>query len=57
VGKTKLSSKLFLLEPRQAQMLSKLALETRYSQSALVRQALDSLFEKYGKKGKGRPRE
>jgi len=49
VGKTKLTAKLFLLEPAKANMLAELAEETGILQSVLVRKAIDQLLVRYGK--------
>lgn len=49
MGKTKLIGKLIHLEPRKAALLKALSAETRVPQSALMREALDDLLEKYGR--------
>jgi hypothetical protein len=49
VGKTKLTQKLFLLEPEKARLLAELAKETGILQSVLARKAIDQLLVRYGK--------
>jgi hypothetical protein len=49
VGKTKLTQKLFLLEPNKAALLAELAAESGMLQSVLVRKAIDQLLVRYGK--------
>lgn len=49
MGKTKLASKLMLLEPAKAAMLADVAKESRILQSVLMREAIDDLLTKYGK--------
>lgn len=50
MGKTKLTGKLIHLEPKKAALLKALSVETRIPQSALMREALDDLLEKYSKR-------
>lgn len=49
MGKTKLTQKLFLLEPEKARLLAELAEETGIPQSVLVRRAIDQLLMQHGK--------
>lgn len=58
MGKTKLAALFAHVEPERAAQLKELSEETRIPRSALVREAIDLLLEKYGKlkapRGKGR---
>ena len=49
MGKTKLTQKLFLLEPNKAALLAELAAESGTLQSVLVRKAIDQLLVRHGK--------
>lgn len=49
MGKTKLTGLFAHLEPEKAAALKELSTETRIPRSALVREAVDMLLEKYGK--------
>jgi predicted DNA-binding protein len=49
MGKTKLAALFAHIEPERAVQLKELSEETRIPRSALVREAIDLLLEKYGK--------
>lgn len=49
MGKTKLAALFAHIEPERAIQLRALSKETRIPRSALVREAIDMLLEKYGK--------
>lgn len=48
VGKTTLTGKLMHLEPKNAEMLARLARISCRTQSSLMREAIDDLLLKYG---------
>lgn len=49
MGKTKLAALFAHIEPEKAVQLKELSQETRIPRSALVREAIDLLLDKYGK--------